>query len=88
MSPDDRIFDGRLKRIEFKLNAIGGSAIASSTIALGWLIFHTLWDRWEVPQIWAGLATLAIYIIYTFYALLSSFTIGDSISLRRRSVHL
>jgi hypothetical protein len=69
MSPDDRIFDERLKRIEFKLNAIGGIAIAFSTIALGWLIFHTLRDQWEVLQIWAGLATLAIYIIYTFYAL-------------------
>jgi hypothetical protein len=44
MSPDDRTFDERLKRIEYKLDVIGGIAIAFLTIGLGGLIAYILRD--------------------------------------------
>jgi hypothetical protein len=69
MSPDDRTFDERLKRIEYKLDVIGGIAIAFLTIGLGGLTFYILRDQWEVLEIWAGLAAAAAYFVYTFYAL-------------------
>jgi hypothetical protein len=69
MSPDDRTFDERLKRIEYKLDVIGGIAIGFLTIGLGGLTLYILEDQWEVPKLWAGLATAAAYIFYTSYAL-------------------
>ena len=69
MSPDDRTFDERLKRIEYKLDVIDGIAITFLTLALAGLIAYILRDQWGVPPIWAGLATAVAYIFYTSYAL-------------------
>lgn len=49
MSPDDRTFDERLKRIEYKLDVIGGIAITFLTLALAGLIAYILRDQWGGP---------------------------------------
>jgi hypothetical protein len=68
MSREDKDFYDRLKRIEIKLQMIGEIVIFFGTGALAWFVFHTLRDQWEVPQIWAGLATAVVYVVSVAYA--------------------